>query len=1204
VDRTSIPTAAGVVPPKIEVVDPEKLVAQSVTQAAPTPSVTKVETVPKKTKFFSRTMEVLRSGYFKAAAAATAFATATLIPRIGNASVIERLVDLARQEANNLSWRGVLAVSGLVLLTWLLSRLYFNRQNKARPGDKTPERILTKIVLPLVGAGLMAGAAIYGASLIVPFIAAPLAVSSSAVYLYLLGGAAGLALLQALWRTGKEIKKRIPSVFLPSNVVRGTVKSYRLFGRFGGPRINHPYSFLNRVFTTFLSFGAQLADTVYMSYRAVTLASVIGTLGIKMAFGFMNPAALVGDILLGTGIGVGYYLFFHRKTAGLINPNQHPSKPTRGFMSLLRLGAVGAVAGGMLSAIGPLYAVNMLFALAFFAAEAFHMLHAWRWNTAARAVEETPPKIYSDQDVANAALKPDTPFVTMLKTGFPGNVQEIIPALWTNILTRQGTNWEVVQTNGMDAFSTNESIGRPKAGAMYNGLNLLMQWNAVFREWLRATDARIDAEALAGNTAAAIDALADYYRDFADFCTTPNADNLGVPGYSGNLYAMGFGVNAIGFGGFDNEPTFHGTPDDTEHNRALGRRIYTLGGVFYRKAAADLRRLALEYQPGSPQHYSDAPNVRKASHQEVIAHLKQAVDQLYRKHNVPIEMFPSYMFTNRRLQISIAKIGTMNIYQGRVRDNLTGMSLVRFDPSNERFYLELIPTKVARVLKTEHDEDVWKENPDDPDYRRARNADSRPGEDNRFAWADRPLHTIGETHSDILYIDNSDHFMAHGHDLSVYPTAFNQEVPTLGPDEYFDVVFKDGFRLRVFGDGTVMHPGSQRMAPTDANTRGVRWLAGTPEPADAQLRCNARRARLRNEPAIQDFDVTWVKEAPFRPKYYFFNRTPYQSLSDSEQVDLIVTDFLAHFKEDQETPYIFLQWRIREDRKFDYDRTILDSPHDKVLMVSPATGFFLLRVKERGTGRILYIPYGLQKDWFPAVNRFRYTRTNPNTGAVENRPDRVNENVGMPEWKEIDMREGAALVTPTTDPDCPFAKALRVKIKYTERENRDGQLITTEQEYYRYLWYPRYLGEPESYLGHQAAINVHQEKVGPAPFIKFIVARKVKIKQGGKEIEVVTKRNGTPLSEEEQRIWETVVSFRPLSEKEYIKARPDIQSRVPLIHNNGNVSLPAGVTVKGKNVLDWFEYNELRNYLIEETLYERFLPAPTFMHYYDPTEIV
>jgi hypothetical protein len=359
---------------------------------------------------------------------------------------------------------------------------------------------------------------------------------------------------------------------------------------------------------------------------------------------------------------------------------------------------------------------------------------------------------------------------------------------------------------------------------------------------------------------------------------------------------------------------------------------------------------------------------------------------------------------------------------------------------------------------------------------------------------------------------------------------------------------------------------------------------------------------LKPKDTIEDDNVTWMKADPFRPKYYFFNRTPFQSLSDSEQTDLIVTDFQANYEEDMEMPHILLQYRIREDITAPNDPDLYDSPHDKPIMASPATGWFTLVVRQRDPKdpekfRTLYIPYNLQKEWFPAVDVVKY-----------NRPGRSNQNVTIPEWVFIDQQEGAVLVTPATDPNCPFQKALRVKIRYTYSEIAPRKkwsifekATNTPKEYYRYLWYPKHLEAPDRYpvpAGEtipRVLMDINYGKIGPAHFVKYTIARQNPAGQ-------IVDRSGAVINLD-SKAYETLILYPPIPERELEKVRSDIREASPWVDDDGIVHLPSRIEIEGKNELDLCDYNQLKTRLVRETLYERFLPVANALPYFEPSEI-
>jgi hypothetical protein len=1181
--------------PEIRQINPENMMAAPNLEVAAPPPANEAQNVAQVRptalqQIGQRLSAFIKTRTAKAIAVATTFGSIALTSTlaiaapagagefISQAPLLGGLIEFIQNNIINLTGKGFLAIS-LTLAAIGILRLSL----KGRRGDPTPKRILKKYVAPVVGAGMMVGAAIFSAGLIIPFVTASLQITSSTVYLGLLG----IGALYAATKAGIEIGK---ALYNNSRVIKLDLQKI---------------SSGNKVITIGLAYASQFFNATYMVYRAVTVFSITAGVGLRMAFNLMTPGAFIGDMLLGAGLGLLYYFGLHRSIAKLVNPTQISTKPRKGPASMAKLAVFGALATTMVSAAGSMYAFNLLAAFVFFMAEAFGFQHAWRWDTSARLVENTPQRIYTDQDVMAAAIAPESQHVTIFKTGFPGNVPEIIPALYMNIHTRQGTSTTMAQTNGMSP-----QLNEGGFDVMYGGLNKLMELNTKYRGWIKETDRQIEQFNRTGDTAGALEALAAFYERFARNVLEPCTDNNGTPMYHGNFGAMGFE-------GFENRPRFFGNEvnvgknkPNIEHNRALGKRMEFLGGTENLKRAEQLRELADAYRMSGEN--MPGRNMLKPSHEEVIIILNRAVDQLYRKHNIPIMMIAPFQFENVLLRKSIAKIATTNLYQEGLRNIWTGIPVVQYDPKSRRFYSKMIPTKVARMLKTEHDEHIWRETANEPNYREARNVESRPGEDNRYKWVDRPVHTIGDNQSDILYIDNSVHFAKYGQDLSKYPTQFDQTVPQLKADEFFDVVYRDGTRLRLFGDGTGQHlntnkeaisPRLGRTEPVEDGTyrrygdglierisdgqvirNAVRWLAGTAEPADELLVCEPLSTYEGTKIGKHgQHDWRWVKLPELNPKYFFYDRGPFQSLSDAEQVDLIVTDFLANYEADMENPYIFLQWRIKEKRKFPADRKMLDSPNDKVMMVSPTIAFFTLRVTEAGTGRKLHIPYNKQKELFPQLKDV-YSTDNPR---------RVNENVYVPEWKMIDTKEGVQLVTPQTDINCPYDQALKVKIRYTSTVLKDGKTTIEDKQYYTYHWYPLHLKSPEHYEGATAEINIHPEKRGPNPFVKYTIARR------NDKNEIVTK-DGTVI---DRPLWNTIVAFKPLSPKEYESASQDIRDSAPVVDDGEVVTLPAGVTYKGRSKISYYKYISLREYLLDQTLYERFIPVGEYMTHYEQAEV-
>lgn|GEM_PF-3677158 len=131
-----------------------------------------------------------------------------------------------------------------------------------------------------------------------------------------------------------------------------------------------------------------------------------------------------------------------------------------------------------------------------------------------------------------------------------------------------------------------------------------------------------------------------------------------------------------------------------------------------------------------------------------------------------------------------------------------------------RIHLWAIPLKVVKDFKEDHGEVFAIESRD------------KEGEDLRFEWYKREERDIGDSLCEIAYIDNLAHYLKYKdllkagiitelEFLSLYPTAEVPVVPELKeeptldpylgthePQEFYDVVYKNGARLRVYADGS------------------------------------------------------------------------------------------------------------------------------------------------------------------------------------------------------------------------------------------------------------------------------------------------------------------------------------------------------------------------------------------------------------------
>ncbi|MDD5594103.1 MAG: hypothetical protein PHG97_05145, partial [Candidatus Margulisbacteria bacterium] len=333
-----------------------------------------------------------------------------------------------------------------------------------------------------------------------------------------------------------------------------------------------------------------------------------------------------------------------------------------------------------------------------------------------------------------------------------------------------------------------------------------------------------------------------------------------------------------------------------------------------------------------------------------------------------------------------AKQFAIDFCQQVMADFVGGFDLAVLSP-NGQVKLWLVPMKVVKDFKK--------------DYREVMAIESRDteGEDLRLGWYKRDDHDIvNTTLSDIHHIDNTAHFDKHGHDIKKYPTAEVltppqlEKAPLRDPylselygrehveaQEFYDVVYRDGSRLRIFADGSqkgievIRDQNNQvieiRISDTLEGKTPLLILPGT----ERHQYVAANTSTVLDEPMIDagllatiksgDIPHPWggslVKDADIAPRWRFMYPTEYTSVSDADQMDINVTNLrLFHTRA---LPHLRIMYRRPRTEDVPYSEAMVDSPHDSLLEVGVANVWMVLKTK-LADGRELYFPLNMNKE--------------------------------------------------------------------------------------------------------------------------------------------------------------------------------------------------------------------------------------------------
>jgi len=313
-------------------------------------------------------------------------------------------------------------------------------------------------------------------------------------------------------------------------------------------------------------------------------------------------------------------------------------------------------------------------------------------------------------------------------------------------------------------------------------------------------------------------------------------------------------------------------------------------------------------------------------------------------------------------------------------DFVGAMEVVVMDGEGKT-HLWLLPMRVVKDVK--------------PEYRQEQ-AGPRPviesrdseGEDLRFGWYERDMHDVGDSLCEIAYIDNLAHYNRHKEDISLYPTAEVVTPPTLSKHEYYDVVYKDGARLRIYGDGSqrietnlgifddpatitrimqergyhavLMVPGTQRHQFVAQKLR-----EGKPDEvlfassADSGVLSTLSKGVVPHAFGGNYTDRDADGNCYLLPRWRFNYPTEYTSVSDADQMDHSVTNLrLFHVRQN---PHLRVMMKRPKQEEIPYSNDLRDDPNDSFLEVGVALSWMMLKVKLID-GRELFMPLNLNKE--------------------------------------------------------------------------------------------------------------------------------------------------------------------------------------------------------------------------------------------------
>ncbi|MDP2991461.1 MAG: hypothetical protein Q8O57_12955, partial [Kiritimatiellota bacterium] len=229
----------------------------------------------------------------------------------------------------------------------------------------------------------------------------------------------------------------------------------------------------------------------------------------------------------------------------------------------------------------------------------------------------------------------------------------------------------------------------------------------------------------------------------------------------------------------------------------------TTHGLHFRQAANILRDEAARLRLFVERHGAEV----------AIESLRTAcvkrLERLMRQHYIPMDTTPGRFYTNLIPDSYNAKQYLIDFCM-TIMGDMVGFFDVPVLNSQGKIELWAVPMKLVRETKERYGDVLT--------------LDSRyqEGEDLRYEWHERPDHDINHNLCEIWYIDNSAHYQRHAGELNVYPTNEGRQAPVLNDREYYDVVYRNGARLRLYGDGH-----QETIGELPANAAAILMLPGT-----------------------------------------------------------------------------------------------------------------------------------------------------------------------------------------------------------------------------------------------------------------------------------------------------------------------------------------------------------------------------------------
>lgn len=822
------------------------------------------------------------------------------------------------------SWAGAaLASAGLIwTIKVVISRLrelkpenYQSPQSQLATNNPTPKKLMKILILPAFAVASIVGALMAYA----PLAEAALNVSAGSLTwgaFWILGG---LTAAKCFFASVKDFAAYLR--YLCFGIQKNTFWSATRW-KIATNIFGHGSWFVKVVLMSQLAkmFATQLINTTF------TASSSGWALATGAAAAPLLPVMLKVALVAGC-LGLIYAVALRVKAHIVGQPLGKHSYLKTGLVWALGGAAFGALA--TLTGIGPLATTLLCFAMTLgFGHDAIHSLRSAEGGL--RQKDKVFP-IFDLKSTWETVRSAYGDFRTVFKIAV--DVIEPLKSAYVMTLISEGANWVI--NNACGTYSSAEyKQARLMIEKLINKDTKAMR--QIYRQAYRQMKQALKTNDIAGAT----NAVAAAFEEIAKFLQEAAKGNL--KDRSGQPF-LGNTEFSVGKDNHDVTP-----PEKTRADHDL-----IVHGEHILFAARIYEELAERIRARGEQLARD--NADPASLQSWYTELLEGHNRRAFPH---VDTHPGRFWTNFLPDSYNAKQFLVDLCLQVMADFVGAMEVVVLNPRGQ-IDIWLVPLEVVREQSEDYKTVLTLESANDD------------LEDPRFAWHPRNDHDLANVSlCPISHISNRAHFEAYGTNPQIYPTAEVLDPPQLAKRDHYDVVYQNGARLRVFGDGhhelfgelppnapvVLMVPGTQRhqfIASQLASGQSEAALHGFPVAQELYSRL-----------AAGDIPHPWggslSKDPLLMPRWHFMYPTEYIGISDADQMDICVTNLrLFHARSN---PHLRVMMVRPRKEKMPFAPEMLENPgHDSFLEVGVALTWMGIKLKLKD-GRELYMPLNLNKE--------------------------------------------------------------------------------------------------------------------------------------------------------------------------------------------------------------------------------------------------